>query len=576
MRLHHSAFSRRSITLGERAAVVATLALTSCTPRGLEPPADCPGGACVQVTECKLGQASAQFRDQQAPPSLVTPRSRVSVSLSFANCSGQTWRRDDFALRPARGVDPSTWGVTRVALPVDVPDGHQISLPFEVTAPADSGAFTFSFAIAHDGIEVFEEASPKVAVRVAEIADCTAAGPKVRFRAQVPPPGFVATGAPVHASVTFANCSPDTWTAKDGVALGSRSAPDDTWGPRSVPLPFDVPPSREVTIAIDGVAPAHPGRYDFAWQLAQNGAWLDEAAPPVTSIVLDGIDCSAAGPPARFLSQHVPASMVRGDTADVSARFGNCGRETWGSGYVLDSALPGKERLWGAGPVALALPVATGFAIDIPFQIHAPGNAGTYPYRFGITTRDGTLLDEPSPPLDIEVRCVPSCGDHDCGGDGCGGSCGGCQQDWSCDGAHCQPPVHKLPSCGNVQWWNTYLTGESIDYGWHDTDSGVRSSTPVQLRHDSQLYKTGVYGWGYMPEFVDLATGFKFRFLHLRPQQQNATNVGQVYPAGYIVGISGGDTFDTGLPKYSTGAHLCVQTLVPYRQAFPQGQDPCQ
>jgi hypothetical protein len=56
---------------------------------------------------------------------------------------------------------------------------------------------------------------------------------------------------------------------------------------------------------------------------------------------------------------------------------------------------------------------------------------------------------------------------------------------------------------------------------------------------------------------------------------QNATSVGHVYPAGFMVGLSGGDTADTGKPVYSTGAHLCIQTLVPYRTAFPAGVDPC-
>jgi hypothetical protein len=63
--------------------------------------------------------------------------------------------------------------------------------------------------------------------------------------------------------------------------------------------------------------------------------------------------------------------------------------------------------------------------------------------------------------------------------------------------------------------------------------------------------------------------------LHLRPQHQWATDVGRVYPAGYVVGISGGDTRDTGLGPYSTGQHLCIQTLRTYRDAFPRGVDAC-
>ena len=133
-------------------------------------------------------------------------------------------------------------------------------------------------------------------------------------------------------------------------------------------------------------------------------------------------------------------------------------------------------------------------------------------------------------------------------------------------------------SCSNEQWWNTYLTyGPYMSYGWWDTDLGVKANTPVVLRHASRLDKHGVYGWGYMPEFTDLTTGKRFRFLHLRPAAalMHATVDGTVYPTGFVVGLSGGDTADTGMPTYSTGAHLCVQTLDAYRTCFPTGKDPC-
>jgi hypothetical protein len=149
-------------------------------------------------------------------------------------------------------------------------------------------------------------------------------------------------------------------------------------------------------------------------------------------------------------------------------------------------------------------------------------------------------------------------------------------------GCNAQPPgtpdyCNGVLLCSHLQWWNSALTyGPYMSYGWWDTDLNVTHDTPVQLRHDSKLYKYGVYGWGYMPEFIDQVTNEKFRFLHLRPQHQLATNVGQVYAAGTIVGYSGGDTADTGYPTYSTGQHLCVQTLDAYRTCFPTGNDPCQ
>jgi hypothetical protein len=131
-------------------------------------------------------------------------------------------------------------------------------------------------------------------------------------------------------------------------------------------------------------------------------------------------------------------------------------------------------------------------------------------------------------------------------------------------------------ACSNVQWWNSALTyGPYMSYGWWDTDLAISTGTRVQLRHASKLDKHGVYAWGYMPEFTDQVTGKRFRFLHLRLENQYATAVGTIYPAGFVVGLSGGDTAATGLGEYSTGAHLCVQTLEAYRTCFPTGKDPC-
>lgn len=123
-----------------------------------------------------------------------------------------------------------------------------------------------------------------------------------------------------------------------------------------------------------------------------------------------------------------------------------------------------------------------------------------------------------------------------------------------------------------LAWWHAAWTWDHwTSFGWDDTDLAVSHGTAIQLRHASRLVAWGTYGWGYMPTFVDTVTGDKFRFLHLRPQWERATSINHVYPAGYVVGYSGGDTWDTGGAGrgYSTGAHLCVQTLVGFRRAFP-------
>ena len=359
----------------------------------------------------------------------------------------------------------------------------------------------------------------------------------------------------------------------EGWSLTSLADPANTWGITDAELPNDVPSGAEVTVDLDLTAPSRPGRYRYAWRVARDGVGVGESSPALSPVVLNAAECNSTSTRARFVSQVTPPGTVDPNQGfDVRATFANCGDDTWDGRFHLDSALAGMARTWGAGPVDLPLPVGAGFEIDVPFRVRAPATPGRYPYRWAVTGPSGALA-EPTPSSDITVRCIPQCGDHNCGGDGCGGSCGACPGGWSCDGAHCQAP--DRPACDALQWWNTYITYEHVSYGWYDTDLGVRASTPVQLRHASRLERTGVYGWGYMPEFTDLATGARFRMLHLRPQNQWATNVGQVYPAGHIVGLSGGDTNDTGYPTWSTGSHLCIQTLRTYRSVFPRGTDDC-
>jgi hypothetical protein len=134
--------------------------------------------------------------------------------------------------------------------------------------------------------------------------------------------------------------------------------------------------------------------------------------------------------------------------------------------------------------------------------------------------------------------------------------------------------------CSSLQWWNSALTYGPYQLAnggitWWDTDLAVGNNTPVQLRHDSKLVQAPVEAWGWQPRFVDMATGKTFQFLHLHPQAQYTTSVGTVYPAGTIVGLSGGGTADTGLGTYSTGPHLCVETVDTWQATFPPGNDAC-
>jgi hypothetical protein len=153
------------------------------------------------------------------------------------------------------------------------------------------------------------------------------------------------------------------------------------------------------------------------------------------------------------------------------------------------------------------------------------------------------------------------------------------------------PSAGGSVQCAYPQWWTRPYSWSpgwyTIRYGIYnyDNDLSVAAWTPIQLRHRSTLLTQNVYAWGWMPEFLDEVTGQHFRLLHLQPSRRLVTISGS-YPAGTLVGYSGGDTTATGyyvpIPGctgspcvYSTGAHLCVQTSVPFHDAFPATTDAC-
>src|SRR5215472_11728885 len=59
---------------------------------------------------------------------------------------------------------------------------------------------------------------------------------------------------------------------------------------------------------------------------------------------------------------------------------------------------------------------------------------------------------------DADVRCIPSCGHHNCGDDGCGGSCGTCPSGLACNGGYC-----GTTSGGWFLTWNDEFDGTTLD-----------------------------------------------------------------------------------------------------------------
>jgi hypothetical protein len=146
------------------------------------------------------------------------------------------------------------------------------------------------------------------------------------------------------------------------------------------------------------------------------------------------------------------------------------------------------------------------------------------------------------------------------------------------------------PGGACVHWWNCHVTYQYQYTGsgdW-DTDFHMPDGTPIALPHRSQLTAVYLVGSGFQPEFADLETGNWVHFNHLHLNSEfggddhalgpvqlvsltDPDHPDHVYPAGWVVGFSGGGTTRTGYlgtdaagnvcsGGHSTAAHFCAVT----------------
>lgn len=115
---------------------------------------------------------------------------------------------------------------------------------------------------------------------------CPPGSPEVVFVGEVPPPSPLEPWAQPFASVTFANCGTETWTAvaadsPTGVKLGPSTPHDyELWTRSRIALPADVPPQNQVTIVVPIHAPPLTGPHRYAYELVREGvAWLGSPSP---------------------------------------------------------------------------------------------------------------------------------------------------------------------------------------------------------------------------------------------------------------------------------------------------------
>lgn len=477
---------------------------------------------------CVPGQASAQLRGEERPPLFMLPGGRAAVSVTFDNCSGAPWRPDEVALVPAPEATHAL-GVVRVPLPAEVPDGGRVTIRFEVQAPAQSGVYTYAWALARGAAETLQQATAPGELTVQDSADCTRPGPTARFRAQETPPPFVGVGEVVRGRMTFANCGADTWRRGDGFALHADGA--SPWGTSRVELPREVPFGAEVTFDVEGTAPAAQGRYRWAWSVRRQNDALGPASPEAQVTALRRASCGDTNTPSRFVSQSAPEALDPGQSADVDITFDNCGRDVWDASHRINAAAPATDGRWGAGNLPFPLDVGPGFRMTVPFRITAPRDAGAYAYRW-VVTRAGEDIPEASPPRDVRVRVIDTAG-----------------------------PCQATPVNGRVTSPYDYRV-HPITGAWRlhtGIDFGAASGTHIHACRGGTVVRADWYGGYGNAIIVDHGGGMQTLYAH---QSRFAVAVGQRVGAGQHIGYVG----STG---NSTGPHLHFEVYIHGRTVDP-------
>lgn len=224
----------------------------------------------------------AQFVSQTVPGTLTVGQT-AAVAVTVKNAGNVTWLLDTgYRLGWQFQQSNTTWGTGHVALP-EVAPTNQVTLHFDVTAPASPGQYTLQWrmllgdsAIQWSGATPTPAATVNVSAVVARAAE---------FISQTVYTSALA-GKPLPATwqIIMKNTGSETWTAAAGYALGSQNPQDNTtWRKSRIPVPTSVASGQQVTFKFTGCyAPATPKTYAFQWRMLKEGVeWFGPATPVV-------------------------------------------------------------------------------------------------------------------------------------------------------------------------------------------------------------------------------------------------------------------------------------------------------
>ena len=126
----------------------------------------CTGAGCLSPGACPAGSTEVTFVSQVVPGPTIAPDVPFDVSVTFTNCGTRTWNAvpadsaTGFKLGSSSPRDNTTWGVSRVALPADVPPGTSVQVPIHGQSPAALGFYSWSWGVVNEGVAWLTGTSP--------------------------------------------------------------------------------------------------------------------------------------------------------------------------------------------------------------------------------------------------------------------------------------------------------------------------------------------------------------------------------------------------------------------------------
>ncbi len=226
-------------------------------------------------TLCK----SAQIVSQTVPTTMIAGQT-YAVSVTVKNTGGQTWSPvgpQCNAYRLAQ-VGSSGWWPNRVELPANMTSGQQVTLNFNVVAPATTGTPTFQVQVVQECVMFLPNPGPAVTVNVQPSSK------QAMFVSQSVPASMTA-GQPYTATVTFKNSGTLTWSPIGPQCNAYRLAQigNAAWSPTRVELPSALAPGQQATLTFSGTAPATPAQYLFQTRMVHECVeFFGDLSPSVT------------------------------------------------------------------------------------------------------------------------------------------------------------------------------------------------------------------------------------------------------------------------------------------------------